>query len=41
MESGDQTTGRENNQEGDSGQLEHVCGQPGDQLRGRFNEEAR
>lgn len=39
MESGDQTTGRENNEEGNSGQLEHVCGQPSDQLWGRFNEE--
>lgn len=38
MESGDQTTGRENNQEGDSGQLEHVCWEPSDQLWGRFNE---
>lgn len=35
------TTGRENNQEGDSGQLEHVCGQSGDQLRRRFNQETR
>lgn len=41
MESGDPTTGWENNQEGDSGQLEHVCGQPGDQLRGRFDKETR
>lgn len=35
------TPGWENNQEGDSGQLEHVCWQPGDQLRGRFNKKAR
>ena len=39
VKSGHQTSGRENHQEGDSGQLEHVCGQSGDQLRWRFNEE--
>lgn len=39
MDPGDHTTGRENDQEGDSGQLEHVCGQPGNQLWGRFDKE--